>query len=312
MTNRGNLSSTLLRQSRLATVVAVSGIAFPAIAFAQIDNTASVTASTPDGGTVSANSSETVNVEAVNATFTVAKSIPTISDADGADVANPDGGDTITVQYTLDNTGNVTLDASTVSFTDQNPTFNSQAAANSIGTPSFVSGDTDGDGNIDPDETWIYQATYTLAQTDVDNAAGVADGVQSVLTTASIDATGGNGAATFDSGNSTLTANATIVENGSVLLAKIATRDGTTEDDGSVTPYAAGESIQYLLTVTNNGNVTLSSMTVTETAFTNTSGDTLTFPSITCTISSDATIASLAPGASETCTATYSILETDL
>lgn len=276
--------------------------------FAAIENTAQVSGSTPDGGTVTDSSTETITLQTAQPSFTVAKSVASVGTGNGSDAANPDGGDIITYSYAVDNNGNVSLDGSTVSITDPGPTFNAVGATNALSAIAYVSGDTDIDGNIDTDETWIYQSTYTLAQADVDEAAGVTDGVSNTVTTASITSNGGFGAATYDTGNSTLTATATIPENGSLSLAKIATRDGTIEDDGSATPYAAGETVTYRLTVTNNGNVTMSTMTVTETAF---DGDG-TVSAISCTTSLDATIASLAPGASEVCTATYVIQESDL
>lgn len=300
----------------LTSVLALSVmLGATAPAYAAIDNTGSVTASTPDGGTVSDTSSESVTVATPVREFTLVKSISSISVLNGADAANPDGGDTVTYQYAFANTGNVSLDGTTVSITDPGPTFDGNAATNALSAITEIqtlgvnNGDTDGDGNVDPGETWLYQATYTLDQADVDNSAGVADGVSNTVTTVAADDTGGT-PGTLDVGGSTLTAADTIPENGSVSLVKIATRDGTTEDDGSVTAYNAGEDIIYLFTVSNNGNVTLSSLTVSETAFTAPSG--AAAPTITCTLSGDATIATLAPGATETCTATYTVQEADL
>jgi uncharacterized repeat protein (TIGR01451 family) len=300
----------------LTSVLALSVmLGATAPAYAAIDNTGSVTASTPDGGTVSDTSSESVTVAAPVREFTLVKSISTISVLSGDDAANPDGGDTITYQYAFANTGNITLDGTTVSITDPGPTFDGNAATNTLSSITEVqtlgvnNGDTDSDGNVDPGETWLYQATYLLDQADVDNSAGVTDGVSNTVTTVAANDTGGT-PGTLDGGGSTLTATDTIPENGSVSLVKIATRDGSTEDDGSVTAYNAGDDIIYLFTVVNDGNVTLSSLTVSETAFVAPSG--ASAPTISCTLSGDATIASLAPGATETCTATYTVQEADL
>jgi uncharacterized repeat protein (TIGR01451 family) len=305
-----------LRATTTSVLALILALGASAPAYAAISNTAQVTASTPSGGTVSDTASEDVTVEAANPVFTVAKSVSSVSTASGADAANPDGGDVITYGYAVANTGNITLDPTTVSITDPGPTFDSNAATNSLSAISAVEtvpGTNDGDANsngvIDPGETFLYQATYTLAQADVDNSAGVASGVSNTITAAAAD-TSGAAPATFDSGNSTLTATYTMPENAVVTLAKIATRDGSTEDDGTTTAYAAGDDIIYLFTVANAGNVTLSSLTVSETAFTAPSGSGA--PAITCSISGDATIASLAPGANETCTATYTVLEADM
>lgn len=280
-------------------------------AFAAIENTAQVSGSTPDGGTVSDTSTETITIQSASPSFTIAKSVASVSNGNGSDLTNPDGGDIITYSYQLANTGNVSIDGATVSITDPGPEFDGNNATNSLGVIAYVSGDADTDNNVDVGETWLYQATYTLSQTDVDNSAGVADGVSNTVTTASAVATGAFGAATFQSGSSTLTATTTIPENGSLSLAKIATRDGVIEDDGSVTGYNTGETVTYRLTVTNNGNVTMSTMTVSETAFDG-AGGLGSISAISCNTSLDATIATLAPGASEVCTATYVIQEADL
>ncbi|MFZ1814770.1 MAG: hypothetical protein WBO55_16115 [Rhizobiaceae bacterium] len=297
--------------SVLALAVAL-GSSLPA--YAAITNTGSISGSTPSGGTVSDTSSESVTVASPVRSFTVAKSLVSISSGSGNDASNPDGGDTITYQYAVDNTGNISITGASVSITDPGPSFidsgsTPHAGANSLSSIAYVSGDTDTDNNIDPDETWLYQATYSLAQADVDFAAGVTDGVTNTVTTASATAVSG-GAATFDSGSSTLTALGTINENAVVNLTKVATRNGSTEDDGSGTPYDPGEDIIYLFTVVNEGNVTLSSLTVSETAFVAPSG--ASAPSIVCTISGTPSIATLAPGATETCTATYTVQEADL
>ena len=277
-------------------------------AFATIDNTAQVSGSTPSGGTVTATSSEQVTIEAASPAFTLVKSITSVSTGSGADLDDPDGGDQITYQYALANTGNITLDGTTVVITDNKPTFNGTAGANNLIVDGLISGDANSDGNINPGETWIYRNRYILAQADVDLAAGVANGVTSTIQTASVDAVSTFGAATLDGGNSTLTASATITNAPVVTLAKIATRDGTNEDDGSGTPYAVGETVTYLLTVRNAGNVTLSSLTVSETAFSGANP----IGAIVCSVSSNATIATLAPGGTETCTTTYTIAEGDL
>ncbi|MEZ5801496.1 MAG: hypothetical protein R3D29_14820 [Nitratireductor sp.] len=309
--NRGAVGLRTTLTSILALALA-AGVSAPA--FAAITNTGSVTASTPSGGTVSDTASESVTVAAPVRSFTVAKSIASISTASGDDASFPDGGDTVTFNYAVANTGNISITGASVSITDPGPSFidngsTAHAGANSLSSISYVSGDSNTNGVIEPTETWIYEATYTLDQADVDYAAGVTNGVTNTITTASATAVSG-GSATFDSGASTLTAQDTISQNAAINLTKVATRDGTTPDNGSVTPFDPGETITYLFTVANQGNVTLSSMTVSETAFVAPSG--AGAPTITCTISSNATIASLAPGESETCTATYTVQEADL
>ncbi|MGD2205128.1 DUF7507 domain-containing protein, partial [Microbacterium maritypicum] len=67
---------------------------------------------------------------------------------------------------------------------------------------------------------------------------------------------------------------------------------------------AAGQTIEYSFLVTNTGNVTLTDVTVDETAFTGTG----TAPVVTC----PAGAASLAPGADVTCTASYVVTQADV
>ena len=70
------------------------------------------------------------------------------------------------------------------------------------------------------------------------------------------------------------------------------------------TALTLGETLHYSFVVTNTGNVTLTNVSVAETAFTG-SG---TAPAITC----PAGAASLAPGAQITCTATYVVTQADV
>ncbi|MGD2205129.1 DUF7507 domain-containing protein, partial [Microbacterium maritypicum] len=67
---------------------------------------------------------------------------------------------------------------------------------------------------------------------------------------------------------------------------------------------SAGQTIGYSFLVTNTGNVTLTDVSVDETAFTGTG----TAPVVTC----PAGAASLAPGADVTCTASYVVTQADL
>lgn len=308
MTQRKTINIGFGTKALRLTFTAPLLVAMTTAAWAQIENTAEVSGSTPRGNTITDSSTEIIQLQTPTPAFTIAKSIASISSGAGSDAGNPDGGDTITYEYLVANTGNVSLDPSTLVITDPNPTFDGTAATNALVGRTFVSGDTDGDTVLDIGETWLYRDTYILAQADVDNVAGITDGITSTISAASMDGTGSFGAATFDTGNSTLTTNGTIAENGSLLLAKIATRDGTNEDDGSVTPYNSGQTVTYRMTVTNNGNVTMATLTVSETAFDGVGS----ISAVSCTTSGDATIATLAPGGAEVCTATYVVEEGDL
>ena len=75
----------------------------------------------------------------------------TLNDTHGDGVAR--AGDVIGYVLTVTNGGNVSLD--NVAVTDPD------ADAGSI---TFTGGDTDGDGELDVDETWTYSATYAVTQ----------------------------------------------------------------------------------------------------------------------------------------------------
>jgi uncharacterized repeat protein (TIGR01451 family) len=64
-------------------------------------------------------------------------------------------GDTITYTYIVSNAG-------------PDAACNVVVSDDVAGTPTYVSGDTDGDGCIDPGETWTFEATYTVQAGDPD------------------------------------------------------------------------------------------------------------------------------------------------
>ncbi|MGE3307485.1 MAG: SdrD B-like domain-containing protein, partial [Rhizobiaceae bacterium] len=69
-------------------------------------------------------------------------------------------GETIAYTYTVTAFGSSEITAVTLAETG----FNGSGAAPS---PAFHSGDTDADGRLDPGETWIYRASYTLVAADL-------------------------------------------------------------------------------------------------------------------------------------------------
>ena len=77
-------------------------------------------------------------------------------------------GDTATFTYTVTNPGNIEL--SGIAITDDNGT---PADSSDDFSPSFISGDTDGDLRLDPGETWIYEATRTVTAGQYTNTGTV-------------------------------------------------------------------------------------------------------------------------------------------
>jgi len=143
-------------------------------------------------------------------------------------------GEVIAYTIHVTNDGNMTLTGPVVS----DPSVSDLAAALSGG---FNAGDADHDGKIDLGETWQYTASHTVTQDEMD-AGG------SISNTASV--TTGQGASDSD------TASIAVAQNPHVVLDKTATVAGGTAD--------AGEVISYAISVTNDGNVTLTNPDVTD------------------------------------------------
>jgi uncharacterized repeat protein (TIGR01451 family) len=146
---------------------------------------------------------------------------------------------------------------------------------------------THGDGNLDPGEIWTYTAVYDTQQSDIDNHGSV-DGTadNNIHNTATVTTTQGAGGS--DS------ADVGIDYRPAILLDKA----GTFADDNHDGFSEVGEHINYTFAVDNTGNVTLHNVSVSD-------------PSVSVT---GGTVASLAPGASDstTWTATYAITQTDI
>ncbi|MEP5620022.1 MAG: Ig-like domain-containing protein, partial [Gilvibacter sp.] len=170
-------------------------------------------------------------------------------DADGDNCADED--ETIVYTFTVTNEGNVPLVG--VAVTD--PLFE---APNPIVAIVFVSGDTDGDGELDLDETWVYEATYAITQDDID--------LGSITNQATAVGTDPD-----DTEVSDLSDDTSVLENDPTVtelcqgpaIAIVKTGefvDGNDADDCA----DEGESIAYTFVVTNEGNVSLASISVTD------------------------------------------------
>ncbi|QND54986.1 DUF11 domain-containing protein (plasmid) [Phyllobacterium sp. 628] len=101
-----------------------------------------------------------------------------------------DAGDTITYNFVVTNVGNVVVND--IAPIDAGPTFNGKTAANKLG--AFSPGLT----AIAPGQNHTFTATYTLAQSDVDGAAGVKDGVLNKATARGYYRGGASGGTAID------------------------------------------------------------------------------------------------------------------
>ncbi|MHA7131971.1 DUF7507 domain-containing protein [Algoriphagus namhaensis] len=140
-------------------------------------------------------------------------------------------GEVITYEIKVTNTGNVSIKDVDV--------FDPGATT----PPTYASGDSDEDGILDVGETWIYTATYTVKQSDIDN------GSFSNTATANGNSLGGTLPEIQDS--ETVPA----VQNPDWELTKTADRDSFEQ---------VGEEITYTLVVENTGNVSITDVEVTD------------------------------------------------
>jgi uncharacterized repeat protein (TIGR01451 family) len=130
-----------------------------------IHNTATVT----DDQNLTQHASANVTV-VQSSDLTISKAVTSVTGGT-ADKA----GDVIDYTITVHNAGNVDLTGVTVS---------DKVESNGATSAIYVSGDTNSDGAINPNETWTYDAKYTLTQADLDNKGG---GDSKIDNTATVD-----------------------------------------------------------------------------------------------------------------------------
>jgi len=182
-------------------------------------------------------------------------------------------GDTVTYSFRLTNTGNVTLTDATVN----EGAFSGTGQLSAIDCPAAAN-------SLAPGESTTCTATYTLTQADAD--AGV---VTNSATGSATTPTGG----TINTPTSTATV--TIAPAPALTVTKSATPD---------TVARAGDTVTYSFKATNTGNVTVRDVVINEGAFTGTGA----LSAVTCPAGARA----LAPGDTITCTADYTLTQTDV
>jgi large repetitive protein len=155
--------------------------------------------------------------------LTVNKTTPTTSiSAPGA----------ISYSIVVANSGNVTLTGVTV---------NDTLPGGSAGAVTLVSGDTDGDSQLDVGETWTYSASYAATQANIDAGTALVNNV--AVTTAQVATPVTSSATTTITRTPALTVNKTT----------------------PTTSISAPGAISYSIVVANSGNVTLTGVTVNDT-----------------------------------------------
>ena len=242
-----------MKRSGISAIALLTAMGAVSPAFAAIDNTAvAVGTFNAADDTTSPPSAQSVPVIPLARQLSVAKSVfaaPSV--ASGTDPANTDAGDTIVYRYTVTNTGNST--ETNITPIDTGPTFDGNAGTGTLGSFTEVAGGTGTAASLAPGETVIFEATYTLSQLDVYNAAGVTDGVSNIATASSDDVPASPPSPPAET---TIPANPAIVINKVAVLNDEITADGQAE---------TGETITYTYTVENTGNVPLTNVAVQDT-----------------------------------------------
>lgn len=183
-------------------------------------------------------------------------------------------GDVVNYSFAVVNTGNVTL---------KNVVVNESAFSGTGGTPTVTC---PAEAAIMlPGARVVCTASYTLTPADADQPrlTNTATATGTPPTSAGGDVTSGPSTATVE-----------VSENPSLALAKTAS---------PLQARAAGDVITYSFAVTNTGDSTVSGISIAEGAFSGTGAA----PTPTC----PAGAASLAPGATVICTATYTVTQAD-
>jgi uncharacterized repeat protein (TIGR01451 family) len=210
-----------------------------------------------------------------NASFTVTPAMPSWN-LIKTSTTNPNHfdskGDLLTYSITINNTGNLPI--SNVVVTDP-------LADN--GSLTYVAGDLNNDSILDQNETWIYSATHTVKQPDLNNGY--------FINTATATGTVISGSLPPASDTAYIPA----IQSSSISLIKTGSLDKNVVAPNGIANV--GDKINYTFMVTNNGNVTLSNIIVTDPILTVSGGP-----------------ISLAPGTSDNSTfiGTYTLTQADI
>ncbi len=228
-----------------------------------IDDTATATALASNGHVI------TSNPAPATVTATQSPGIDLSKSASPTTVSS--AGQIVSYTFAVTNTGNVTLTDLQVTDTQTSP------------AGKLSRGPTCPTGTLAPGDKTTCTGTYTVTQADINNG--------SIHDTAVATA---NPAVDPPVTSRTAEATVTAVQAAAITLHKTASPVAIT---------AAGQIVSYTFAVTNTGNVTLSSISVT---------DTQTAPAGKLTTGPTCPRGSLAPGATADCTATYTVTDADL
>jgi uncharacterized repeat protein (TIGR01451 family)/gliding motility-associated-like protein len=215
----------------------------------QVVNQAIATGTSPNGdvvedlsGTAIDNDTPTITILPQNPQIAIVKT-GVFNDENGDTYAQV--GETITYTFTVSNQGNVPL--SNITVTDPLP---------GLSAISYVSGDNNNNGILDLNEIWVYTATYAITQEDINEGQVVNQAL------ATGDAPNGDtvedlSGTDLDNDTPTIT---DLPQDPAIAIVKT----GVFNDENGDTYAQVGETITYTFTVSNQGNVPLSNITVTD------------------------------------------------
>ena len=190
------------------------------------------------------------------------KDIASITDTDLDGLV--DAGDVINYTVEVSNPGNISLTNVQVS----DPLVTDLAGVD-VDMDGFNDGDTDEDGKLDVDETWLYEGTYTITQADMDSAGTLEidndDAVGGVPTDPDVDIDNEATATSNEAGPVSDTAEQPLELAPEIDIVKevsSVTNPDTTDGGGVVDQD--GDVVNYTIEVSNPGNVALDNVTVTD------------------------------------------------
>ncbi len=196
--------------------------------------TVTVTANNDSAG--NAPDAITFDVTVNEPSFTVTKTLTS-----GSDPVSAPGVLAWTIE--VENTGLVALTAPLV--TDVLSQFNGTVETL---TPTLTGGDTANSGTLDPNETWVYSAQYSVTQNDIDNG----NDLLNTFTFSPSNAVSQDGTDTVE---------ITV----SPLLDVIKSATLSNGDPLPPLGVSVGDEVKYIYTLTNTGNVTFTQMGLTDT-----------------------------------------------
>ncbi|MEM9707951.1 MAG: SdrD B-like domain-containing protein [Pseudomonadota bacterium] len=238
---------------------------------------------TPITYTIDDNDNLTSNSATVSVSYAETPGIAVLKSADTSGLsAAPLDGETIIYSYTVTNPGNVALDLGPEPLVDTITygTDGSGAAAALDAAPAFdaaASNDANGNGRLDPGDSFVYIADFTVNQTAIDaggvhNTASVTGnpvdasgndlpGLTDPVDTSDNDLTGDGTDGTADSNGNNPTV-VSLAGSGSIELVKSVSSVSDTNSSGVFGDV--GDTVNFTFTVENTGNLALAGISVSD------------------------------------------------